>query len=778
MEVQVTSWSNLNPRFWAPRGFGVTDLVLPNTSMKGVYLRRCGEPIFQQGLANPLEIDIDISQPEGVYPGYLVEFMCAVFDEGLGAWSTAGMSSKHVITTVSTEMTCLATRSSGLFAALYRVVREEPPNTTTPLPPPPEVDEGLTLGALLAIVGGGTVLLCGCTGGLYAWHKMRSREPVEPEPEEEEEEVVETESESEIAELPDPDPALTKLRLAAEAGTLTAREILANHSGPMGIRQELVWALDKGYEKKRQMAAMEVEWKECFDLYDKDSDGKIKATELGDVLRSLGLVLTQKEVQELKDEVGSDLVSWEKFKDLAAKKPRQPEKQAHALLQAFQAFDQSGSGQVDMKELRHIVTNLGEKLTTKEFEEICKAADLPAAGALDYKKASKKRRDASTESPPSEVVDKVFQKDTVKEELADLAKSDSGDDASGASFTPIHAKAPAKKMRRQQSPGQSDPRSSRTSRGSGSRRNSGSRRRSEQSGKSRQSGQSGQSCTRKHNDHMKCRAFHVLDEDEAFSYPELHCRCLGLGLRNGAWMLLDTPGGVVCSRAAGILEFTEEVFTKCVHNVSVNGCFIVSYFTGNVPQIQHQMTSAVRRELAYPLSLPSTEALGGIRARFEAAVLQFEVAGRPGSKFEGSIAVEVNTTGSSGRGPGYQLPALRHRTLAVLCTSSLCVPSRTTSAVSGRVQRYVQVRMIIDVQTAVVFVQGSPLLLGYLESRSRPASQSPRFLHPHFPIQLPHSDEWYHTLMSRLRRLGEVAAPGGEDWTGKAQSSFVDKGIR
>mmetsp|Transcript_123930 Transcript_123930/g.174825 ORF Transcript_123930/g.174825 Transcript_123930/m.174825 type:complete len:143 (-) Transcript_123930:55-483(-) len=134
------------------------------------------------------------------------------------------------------------------------------------------------------------------------------------------------------------------------------------------------------------MAAMEVEWKECFDLYDKDSDGKIKATELGDVLRSLGLVLTQKEVQELKDEVGSDLVSWEKFKDLAAKKPRQPEKQAHALLQAFQAFDQSGSGQVDMKELRHIVTNLGEKLTTKEFEEICKAADLPAAGALDYKK--------------------------------------------------------------------------------------------------------------------------------------------------------------------------------------------------------------------------------------------------------------------------------------------------------------------------------------------------------------------------------------------------------
>ncbi|CAE8582585.1 unnamed protein product, partial [Polarella glacialis] len=54
---------------------------------------------------------------------------------------------------------------------------------------------------------------------------------------------------------------------------------------------------------------------ECFDLFDKDSDGKIKASELGDVLRSLGQILTQKEVSEMRAEVGGDLVGWEKFKD-------------------------------------------------------------------------------------------------------------------------------------------------------------------------------------------------------------------------------------------------------------------------------------------------------------------------------------------------------------------------------------------------------------------------------------------------------------------------------
>ena len=83
-------------------------------------------------------------------------------------------------------------------------------------------------------------------------------------------------------------------------------------------------------------------------------------------------------------------------------------------------------------------------------------------------------------------------------------------------------------------------------------------------------------------------------------------------------------GGVVCSRAAGILEVFPKksspsvrvlrISAECwqngwfqtepsckqgfyVHNVSVNGCFIVSYVAGNVQQIQQQMTSAVRSRL-------------------------------------------------------------------------------------------------------------------------------------------------------------------------------------
>lgn len=125
--------------------------------------------------------------------------------------------------------------------------------------------------------------------------------------------------------------------------------------------------------------------KECFDLFDRDSDGRIEAAKLGEVLRSLGHIVTEKEVAELRRDAGGDFVSFDKFKELAARKPRQPEKQSKALLQAFEVFDKSRSGQVDMAELQHAVTCMGEKLTEKEFQEICKSAGIASSGLVDYK---------------------------------------------------------------------------------------------------------------------------------------------------------------------------------------------------------------------------------------------------------------------------------------------------------------------------------------------------------------------------------------------------------
>merc|ERR1712224_513221 len=67
----------------------------------------------------------------------------------------------------------------------------------------------------------------------------------------------------------------------------------------------------------------------------------------------------------LKAEAGGD-IAFEKFVELAKRKPQRPEEQAAAMLKAFQVFDDKHTGQMDRAELQKIVTTLGEKLSAQE----------------------------------------------------------------------------------------------------------------------------------------------------------------------------------------------------------------------------------------------------------------------------------------------------------------------------------------------------------------------------------------------------------------------------
>lgn len=54
------------------------------------------------------------------------------------------------------------------------------------------------------------------------------------------------------------------------------------------------------------------------------------------------------------------------------------------LRQAFKAFDRDGNGLITSAELRHVMTNLGEKLTDEECDEMIKEADLDGDGMVNY----------------------------------------------------------------------------------------------------------------------------------------------------------------------------------------------------------------------------------------------------------------------------------------------------------------------------------------------------------------------------------------------------------
>lgn len=52
--------------------------------------------------------------------------------------------------------------------------------------------------------------------------------------------------------------------------------------------------------------------------------------------------------------------------------------------EAFRVFDKDGNGFISAAELRHVMTNLGEKMTDKDVEEMIAEADINADGMVNY----------------------------------------------------------------------------------------------------------------------------------------------------------------------------------------------------------------------------------------------------------------------------------------------------------------------------------------------------------------------------------------------------------
>jgi len=64
--------------------------------------------------------------------------------------------------------------------------------------------------------------------------------------------------------------------------------------------------------------------------------------------------------------------------------PRPAISRQEEILEAFKVFDKDGNGFISAAELRHIMTNLGEKLTDEEVDEMIREADIDGDGQINY----------------------------------------------------------------------------------------------------------------------------------------------------------------------------------------------------------------------------------------------------------------------------------------------------------------------------------------------------------------------------------------------------------
>ncbi|KAI9438476.1 hypothetical protein H4582DRAFT_171839 [Lactarius indigo] len=113
------------------------------------------------------------------------------------------------------------------------------------------------------------------------------------------------------------------------------------------------------------------EYKEAFALFDKKGTGAVPRETLGDLLRALGQNPTQAEVA-----------------DIVANAPRddgfKPAGTPEEFVRGFQVFDKEGNGFIGAGELRYVLTQLGEKMTDEEVDELLKGVQIGADGNVNY----------------------------------------------------------------------------------------------------------------------------------------------------------------------------------------------------------------------------------------------------------------------------------------------------------------------------------------------------------------------------------------------------------
>jgi len=120
-----------------------------------------------------------------------------------------------------------------------------------------------------------------------------------------------------------------------------------------------------------------VEYKECFNLYDRDKDGMISIDQISVVMRSLGQCPSERELKEMTSKLGKKKITFPEFLELMWKmmqKVRDPEQD---IYRAFEVYDQNKAGVITMRDLHHIVTRTGEKLSRQEFDYMVKQMGIP-----------------------------------------------------------------------------------------------------------------------------------------------------------------------------------------------------------------------------------------------------------------------------------------------------------------------------------------------------------------------------------------------------------------
>jgi len=123
------------------------------------------------------------------------------------------------------------------------------------------------------------------------------------------------------------------------------------------------------------------EFKEHFEMFDRDGDGTITTNELGTVMKNLGQNPSQDELKQMISEVdedGTGDIDFDEFCTLMARMMGLDDDEGEAEdtpKDAFKLLDHKGNGNISATDFREILKNLSEQLSTSEIDSIIEEID-------------------------------------------------------------------------------------------------------------------------------------------------------------------------------------------------------------------------------------------------------------------------------------------------------------------------------------------------------------------------------------------------------------------
>ncbi len=129
------------------------------------------------------------------------------------------------------------------------------------------------------------------------------------------------------------------------------------------------------------------EIKQVFDRFDHEGTGLITSKDLGNILRSLGIDVLDRDLTDLLEEINRNnggKISFSSFLEILISRLDNLETEKTIIL-AFEVFDSTKRGIISASELRYLMTHLGERLSEEEVNEMIREADVDGTGQIDYR---------------------------------------------------------------------------------------------------------------------------------------------------------------------------------------------------------------------------------------------------------------------------------------------------------------------------------------------------------------------------------------------------------